>query len=209
LYTGTSSPITSSCIEDADHAQGFTVKLIDFGLAKPCRTGRAPAGSPRISNLITSPLAVSSVAGGSLVAGTPAFMSPECLSSSVPANPMLDLWGLAVTAYFATTGGTLPFEGASLMDLHQRLSAEPLPMASKTSSTVPAGFDAWFSRACTRDPDKRFQSAVELAAALTAACKDAGDVGRSAPGIARTIGGLAPTEPEADIALGIAERPRS
>jgi serine/threonine-protein kinase len=31
---------------------------------------------------------------------------------------------------------------------------------------VPPGFDAWFARACSRDPAKRFQTADELAQAL-------------------------------------------
>ena len=35
---------------------------------------------------------------------------------------------------------------------------------------MPAGFDAWFARACSRDPAKRFQSADELAQALAGVC---------------------------------------
>jgi eukaryotic-like serine/threonine-protein kinase len=193
-------------LEEPDHAHGFVVKLIDFGLAKALRTQLAPPGTPGVSGSDTSPLQTTSADAGSLVAGTPEFMSPECLTSGVPPSPMLDLWGLAVTAFFAATGGTLPFEGDSLKQLHQRLSTEPLPMASKMSPHVPAGFDAWFSRACARDPDERFQSAGELAAALSAVCKEAGDVGGRAPGVAKTVRGLAPTEPEAAVVPRTVER---
>jgi serine/threonine-protein kinase len=35
---------------------------------------------------------------------------------------------------------------------------------------VPPGFDAWFARACSREPAKRFQSATELATALANVC---------------------------------------
>ena len=126
-------------------------------------------------------------------------MSPECLTSSAPPSPMLDLWGLAVTAFFAVTGGTLRFEANSLTQLRRRLSAEPLPMASTMSSAVPAGFDAWFARACARDPEERFQSAGELAAALSAVCKDAGDAGR---GVSASCSGSFGTMPSVATARG-------
>ncbi|MBV9948057.1 MAG: hypothetical protein JOZ69_14475 [Myxococcales bacterium] len=47
-------------------------------------------------------------------------------------------------------------------------------MPSKINPHVPPGFDAWFARACSRDPARRFQTAEELAQALAGVC----DLGR-------------------------------
>jgi serine/threonine-protein kinase len=45
-----------------------------------------------------------------------------------------------------------------------------MPIPSKVAPMVPPGFDAWFARACSRDPIRRFQSAEELAQALAGVC---------------------------------------
>jgi serine/threonine-protein kinase len=48
---------------------------------------------------------------------------------------------------------------------------------------VPAGFDRWWSRAVSRDVDRRFASAQELVEALKRALDDEADVGKSSPDI--------------------------
>src|SRR5690606_32429306 len=40
------------------------------------------------------------------------------------------------------------------------------PVPSKTYAGAPQQFDAWFAKACDRDPNRRFQTARELAEAL-------------------------------------------
>jgi serine/threonine protein kinase len=182
-------------VENADDPVGFVVKLIDFGLAKPYG-GRVAEEGVEVASLEAG-APTSSANAGPLVAGTPDYMSPECLTAAAPPSPLLDLWGLAVTAFFATTGGVLPFEGKSLSELHQRVCLDPLPRASEVASGVPEGFDAWFARACAREPDARFQSAAELSAALSAVCNAAPELTRkSAPGLVKGLRVLAPTEPE-------------
>ena len=64
----------------------------------------------------------------------------------------------------------IPFEGEVLGDIVLKVCAAPIPVPSKLNPNVPAGFDAWFARACHRDPTKRFQSAEELAEALANVC---------------------------------------
>ena len=63
----------------------------------------------------------------------------------------------------------IPFEGDVLGDIVIKVCASPLPIPSQFVN-VPAGFDAWFARACSRDPQKRFQSAIELAESLSNVC---------------------------------------
>ena len=66
--------------------------------------------------------------------------------------------------------GRLPFEGDVLGDIVLKVCAAPMPVPSKINPNVPPGFDAWFARACSRDPAKRFQTADELAQALAGVC---------------------------------------
>jgi serine/threonine-protein kinase len=64
----------------------------------------------------------------------------------------------------------IPFEGDVLGDIVIKVCAAALPIPSRLAENVPAGFDGWFARACSRDPSKRFQSATELAESLANVC---------------------------------------
>jgi serine/threonine-protein kinase len=60
----------------------------------------------------------------------------------------------------------IPFEGDVLGDIVIKVCAAPMPVPSQINRDVPPPFDGWFARACSRDPNKRFQSATELAESL-------------------------------------------
>jgi serine/threonine-protein kinase len=83
--------------------------------------------------------------------------------------------------------GHLPFEGEAVGDVLVKLCTAPLPVPSQMTRDVPPGFDAWFERALSREPERRFQSASELATSLAAVCglsvqtSPAGDVSGSSP----------------------------
>jgi serine/threonine-protein kinase len=122
-------------------------KVLDFGIAK-------------VSSLaMTSGL---STREGSIV-GTPCYMSPE-QAQGKPIDHRADLWSMAIIA-FECLCGQRPFDGTALGDLVLQICAHPMPVPSQVAS-VPKEFDAWFARAAHRNPDKRFQSARELASAL-------------------------------------------
>lgn len=131
-------------VRDADQPEGFTVKLIDFGLVKPRDRDEDDGGG---------------------VAGTPSYMSPEYMAGLTAPDVLLDLWGLAATVFAAVTG-RLAFDGDSARDVYRRMRDEPRPVPSKIMPHLPPSFDAWFARACAADPSERFQSANELASAL-------------------------------------------
>jgi serine/threonine-protein kinase len=121
------------------------VKVLDFGIAKvqgPERDGITLTGQ---------------------VLGTPTYMSPEQARGIREVDHRTDLWALGVIAFRCLTG-KLPFDGP-LGDLMMKIMHEPLPVPSRIAA-VPAGFDAWWARAANRDPERRFQSAKELAEAL-------------------------------------------
>ena len=138
----------------------YVVKLVDFGIAKileePPKEGEAPRpmGGPTREGTVI---------------GTPNFMAPEQLAVGGAPGPLTDLWSLGACTFAAMTG-RLPFEGDVLGDIVLKVCAAAIPSPSKVNPDVPAGFDAWFARACSRDPAKRFQTADELAQALAGVC---------------------------------------
>jgi eukaryotic-like serine/threonine-protein kinase len=138
----------------------YVVKLVDFGIAKMFEEGPDPGESPR---------AMGGPTREGTVIGTPNFMAPEQLVVGGAPGPLTDLWSLGACTFAAMTG-RLPFEGDMLGDIVLKVCAAPLPAPSKVNATVPAGFDAWFARACSRDPAKRFQTPDELAQALAGVC---------------------------------------
>jgi serine/threonine-protein kinase len=96
--------------------------------------------------------------------GTPSYMSPEQAQGAKVIDHRTDIWALGVIAYRCLLG-RLPFAGENVGQLVLAICAEPLPKPS-TRGDVPAGFDAWFARACARQPHARFDSAKEASSAF-------------------------------------------
>jgi serine/threonine protein kinase len=140
----------------------YVVKLVDFGIAKMFEEEPAdPSGA--------SPHPMGGPTREGTVIGTPNFMAPEQLTVGGAPGPLTDLWSLGACTFAAMTG-RLPFEGDVLGDIVLKVCASPMPAPSKINPRVPHGFDAWFARACSRDPVRRFQTADELASALAGVC---------------------------------------
>ncbi len=128
----------------------FTVKIVDFGLAKVI------GGNLRDPNLTQH---------GKLI-GTPQYLSPE-RASARKATPSADMWGLSVVAYLALTGA-LPFDdpklGLTLVRIIQGDFTPPASLRPGLSSDT----DAFFRRAFAPDPGKRFATVSELAQQFSA-----------------------------------------
>ncbi len=136
------------------------VKVLDFGIAKLLST-------PRDAHLQTQ---------NGFVVGTPAYMSPEQVLGR-ELGVASDLWQMGIIAFECLTGRR-PFDGETLGQLFVAICSAPLPKPSDVAR-VPAGFDAWFARAASRDPRQRFRSVTELAEALRAVLAPGG-VGEAA-----------------------------
>ncbi|MCA9600209.1 MAG: serine/threonine protein kinase [Myxococcales bacterium] len=130
--------------EDAEIA-----KVLDFGVAKVESATLGPGGTRTRT--------------GSLL-GTPFYMSPEQAQGNKEVDYRTDLWALGVIAFECLTGKR-PFESDGLGDLVLSICVRPMPTPSEVGP-VPAGFDEWFARACSREPTNRYQSAREMAEAL-------------------------------------------
>lgn len=148
--------------ESTTDAMAYQVKLVDFGIAKMFDPPTSEEGAPK-----AAPMGGPTQEGA--VIGTPNFMAPEQLTVGGAPTPLTDLWSLGACA-FAAMIARIPFEGEVLGDIVLKVCAAPLPVPSKLNKNVPPGFDAWFARACNRDPSKRFQTAEELSEALSNVC---------------------------------------
>lgn len=130
-------------------------KVLDFGIAKATTGAFGAEGG------------VSTRTGS--VVGTPCYMSPEQALGNKSIDYRADLWSLGVIA-FECICGVRPFDSEALGDLIVQICARPLPIPSEVVAAsgvpIPEGFDAWFAKACAREPADRFQSARELAESL-------------------------------------------
>ena len=128
-------------------------KVLDFGVAKSHTHGVA---------------AVSSATRTGSVLGTPYYMSPEQAEGAKSVDHRTDIWAIGVMAWECLIGAR-PFEAETLGGLLLAICARDLPTPSRCGA-VPAGFDAWFARACARDVSYRFATAKEAAQELRHVC---------------------------------------
>ena len=134
-------------------------KLVDFGLAKAIDEV-APAMLAESSMEIDETQLVS-CSRSSVMLGTPPYMAPE-IWAGAEAGPASDIYALGVVAFQALTGRS-PFLGSGPAEVGvQHVTAE-IPTVG---DTYPAGLDAVFARALAKRPMDRYDSPLELAAAL-------------------------------------------
>jgi serine/threonine protein kinase/Tol biopolymer transport system component len=128
------------------------VKVLDFGLAKLSE----PASGADTEALTRARIKTDP----GTVMGTVGYMSPE-QARAQPIDPRTDIWSLGVVI-FQMISGHLPFEGSSNSDVIAAiLSKEPPPLARYTRN-VPEALEWIVTKALTKDPDERYQTAKEL-----------------------------------------------
>src|SRR6202789_3614692 len=131
-------------------------KILDFGLAKfysPVKTDEKTARLTREG----------------AVFGTPAYMSPEQVKGQGTVDHRADLWALGCMTFECLTGRPVWNTDQGVAMTFASIAAAQLPMPSKVRPGLAPAFDEWFKKALERDPNKRFQTAKDLAAALARA----------------------------------------
>jgi serine/threonine-protein kinase len=117
------------------------VRITDFGLARAVDDA--------------------SISQSGVVAGTPQYMAPE-QAGGESVDQRADLFALGSTMYFMCTGRP-PFRSESgLAVIRQVCDVEPLSIRS-INPDVPIWLEGIIRRLHAKDPDKRFQSAAEVA----------------------------------------------
>jgi serine/threonine-protein kinase len=128
------------------------IKVLDFGVSK--------WSSSEHDNV--TPL---STAGAGLV-GTPAYTSPEQLTTPSAVDERSDVWSLGVVLYQCLSGQR-PFAARTMPQVCAAiLSGSPAEL--DPALRIPERLQAIVARCLKKNPRERYQSVVELSAALTA-----------------------------------------
>ncbi|WP_433622636.1 serine/threonine-protein kinase PknD [Nocardia sp. CA-120079] len=116
--------------------------------------------------------------------GTFAYMAPEAISGEVKTDSRVDVYALACVLDECLTGRP-PFASTSGIEgvIAHHLRTPP-PRPSTTTADVPTAFDAVIAKGMAKNPDHRYQTVRELAAAARAAVGDSA-VGTSGGVVAR------------------------
>jgi serine/threonine-protein kinase len=125
------------------------VKILDFGIARVGQEGATVTGSGQ-------------------VLGTPKYMAPEQAAVNQRVSPATDLYALGMVAYRLILGESY-YQHEDVMSILGQLLHGPLQPPSVRNPNLGAALDAWFMKACHKDPGKRFVSAVVQVEALAEA----------------------------------------
>ncbi len=113
---------------------------------------------------------------GSAIIGTPAYMSPE-QAQGKPVDGRSDIYALGAIIYRMLTG-TRPYNGDTPMSMAIKHITDPTPDIRRDNPSLPAAASNFIYRAMAKNPDDRYQTAVELAEALNtvASSEEASDI---------------------------------
>lgn len=101
-----------------------------------------------------------------LLAGTPAFMAPEQVDDCWgPISPRTDVYGLGAVLYFLLCGQP-PYSGDGIADVLSKIvSGQPFRLPGGVGISYP--LESILTRALAKASRDRFQTAADMAAALT------------------------------------------
>jgi eukaryotic-like serine/threonine-protein kinase len=129
-------------------------KILDFGLAKfysPMGTGGEQARLTREGAIF----------------GTPAYMSPEQIKGQGAVDHRADIWALGCITYECFTGRTVWSTDQGVAMTFAQIASYPIPKLTKYRPDLPPSIEVWFQKSLSREVDKRFQTAKELAEGLS------------------------------------------
>ena len=122
------------------------VKILDFGIVKMAEDGARATGSGQI-------------------VGTPRYLAPEQASKGRRITPATDRYALGLVAYRLLSGES--YYRGNVLSILAELLHDPLELPSHRHPALGGAFDAWFLKACHREPEARFISASEQIEALS------------------------------------------
>lgn len=124
--------------------QGMKSKIMDFGIARMDSSDLTRSGQ---------------------FIGTPNYMSPEQVDGKKPVDGRSDLFSLGVIFYLLLTGER-PFSGDSFTAISYKIvHVEPIPPKT-INPAVPEPYNKILTRVLAKEPEKRYQTGMELIADL-------------------------------------------
>jgi eukaryotic-like serine/threonine-protein kinase len=151
---------------------GGGVKILDFGIAKAASEARTREGKPP------------------KLEGKLAYVSPE-LVRGTEVDRRSDIFSLGVVCWEMVAGAGL-FTGPSEYETMRNVLLQPIGAPSRGRSGVPAALDAIIARALERDPERRYQTAAEMADDLDRFLARTSSLGES---VSELLAGLFGAEP--------------
>ncbi len=127
------------------------IKVLDFGISKSVNPDEAANSMTRTTAIM----------------GSPYYMSPEQMRSSKNVDHRTDVWALGVILYQLSTG-RVPFPGETITEVCSGVLADEPAALTTLLQGIPQEFDGVVRRCLQKQPNYRFGSARELAAALAA-----------------------------------------
>jgi serine/threonine-protein kinase len=125
----------------------------------------------------------SQLTGTGMSVGTPAYMSPEQASAG-PVDGRSDIYALGCVLYEMLTGEP-PFTGRTPQAVIAKRLLNPIPRVRTLRETVPDALEQVLTKALARSPADRFQSAGEVARALSLPTGEAAPTGPPPPALPR------------------------
>ena len=134
----------ANILVESQDGQSMSFRITDFGLAKHLESNGQ------------------SVTTEGAIVGTPAYMSPEQALGGKDVSKASDIFSLGIILYELLTGVT-PFCRDNHLDtLHFIRNTEPTS-PSKLKHDIPADLDAICLKCLEKDPERRYESAFQLA----------------------------------------------
>ncbi|HEY0708969.1 MAG TPA: protein kinase [Polyangia bacterium] len=140
----------------------IVAKVIDFGISRPLKPDPARGSGTARGLRLTMP--------GTTV-GTPWYMAPEQAQALPTMDHRADIYAMGVILYEACAG-QLPFEHEDMHMLLLLVAAGGARPLSTHRPDLPAALSDAIARAMDPDPESRFSSAAEFAAALREIARD-------------------------------------
>jgi eukaryotic-like serine/threonine-protein kinase len=152
--------------EDGSGEGDSRFKVTDFGISRTTASQMTEAGS---------------------IVGTAQYLSPE-QARGAPVDQRSDIYSVGIVLYELLTG-KLPFTGETPLEIAMKhLSEVPKP-PSELRPEVPADLDMVVLRALAKDPEDRFESAVEMERELARVAGGAGVTAETAEAATAVLSG--------------------
>lgn len=136
------------------------IKILDFGVSKVSKTGLHDKDA--------------SATQTGQVFGSPMYMSPEQLDSTIAIDCRTDIWALGVVLFELLTGKP-PFDGKSSANIMTAVIRDPPPKLRSLRPDAPATLEEVIDRCLEKEREDRYATVIDLAEAIAPFCGKGAD----------------------------------